>query len=78
MWIFCVVATQGCGSVLQRLLSTRPGQCTLRVSGVPLKRVEKFEYLGVIFTSDGRRDIELDTRIAAIGAVMRQLQRSCC
>ncbi|CAM1293788.1 Uncharacterised protein r2_g303 [Pycnogonum litorale] len=58
------------------LLSRRPGQCTLHVSGVPLKQVEKFKYLGVVFTSDGRQDIELDTRIAAAGAVMRQLQRS--
>ncbi|CAM1303861.1 Uncharacterised protein r2_g1371 [Pycnogonum litorale] len=58
------------------LLSRRPGQCTLQVSGVPLKRVEKFVYLGVAFTSDGRLDIELDTRIAAAWAVMRQLQRS--
>ncbi|CAM1312533.1 Uncharacterised protein r2_g2296 [Pycnogonum litorale] len=58
------------------LLSRRPGQCTLRVSGVPLKQLEKFEYLGVVFTSDGRRDIELDTRMSAAGAIMRQLQRS--
>ncbi|CAM1332352.1 Uncharacterised protein r2_g4147 [Pycnogonum litorale] len=58
------------------LLSRRPGQCTLHVSGVPLKRVEKSKYLGVVFTSDGKQDIELDTRIAAAGVVMRQLQRS--
>ncbi|CAM1310133.1 Uncharacterised protein r2_g2038 [Pycnogonum litorale] len=58
------------------LLSRRPGQCTLQVSGVPLKQVEKFKYLGVVFKSDGRQDIELDTRIAAAGAVKRQLQRS--
>ncbi|CAM1326521.1 Uncharacterised protein r2_g3556 [Pycnogonum litorale] len=58
------------------LLSRRPGQCTLHVSGVPLKRVEKFKYLGVVFTNDGRQDIELDARIAAAEAVMRQLQRS--
>ncbi|CAM1303009.1 Uncharacterised protein r2_g1299 [Pycnogonum litorale] len=58
------------------LLSRRPGQCHLHVSGVPLKRMEKFKYLGVVFKSDGRRDIELDTRIAAAGVVMRQLQRS--
>ncbi|CAM1306692.1 Uncharacterised protein r2_g1655 [Pycnogonum litorale] len=59
------------------LLSRRPGQCTQHVSGIPPKRVEKFEYLGVaVFTSDGRRGIELDTRIAAAGAVMHQLQRS--
>ncbi|CAM1310869.1 Uncharacterised protein r2_g2116 [Pycnogonum litorale] len=58
------------------LLSRRPGQCALHVSEVPPKRVEKFEYLGVVFTSDGGHDVELDTRIAAAGAVMRQLQRS--
>ncbi|CAM1329864.1 Uncharacterised protein r2_g3900 [Pycnogonum litorale] len=58
------------------LLSRRPGQCTLYVSGVPLKQVEKFKYRGVVFTNDGRQDIELDTRIAAAGAVIRQLQRS--
>ncbi|CAM1320037.1 Uncharacterised protein r2_g2845 [Pycnogonum litorale] len=58
------------------LLSRRPGQCTLRVSGVPLKQMEKFKYLGVVFTSDGRQDIELDIRIAAAGAVMCQLRRS--
>ncbi|CAM1303604.1 Uncharacterised protein r2_g1338 [Pycnogonum litorale] len=59
------------------LLSRRPRQYALHVNGVSLKQVEKFEYLGVVvFTSDGRRDIELDTRIAAAGPVMRQLQRS--
>ncbi|CAM1299744.1 Uncharacterised protein r2_g968 [Pycnogonum litorale] len=58
------------------LLSRRPGQCTLHVSGVSLNQVDKFKYLGVVFTSDGRQDIELNTRIAAAGAVMRQLQRS--
>ncbi|CAM1154043.1 Uncharacterised protein r2_g766 [Pycnogonum litorale] len=58
------------------LLSRRPGQCILHVDGVPRKRVEKFEYLGVVFTSDSRQDIELDTIIAAAEALMRQLQRS--
>ncbi|CAM1296041.1 Uncharacterised protein r2_g532 [Pycnogonum litorale] len=66
------------------LLSRRPMQCTLHVSGVPLKQVETFKYLGVVFTSDGRRDIELDTRIAAAGAVIqckrqaRRFQISIC
>ncbi|CAM1296180.1 Uncharacterised protein r2_g546 [Pycnogonum litorale] len=57
------------------LLSRRPGRCAMHVNGVPLERVEKFKYLGVVFTSDGRRDIKLDSRIAAAGAVLRQLQR---
>ena len=40
-------------------LSRKPDQCSLQVSGVSLKQVEKFKYLGVAFTSDGRQDEEL-------------------
>ena len=31
-------------------------QCSLRVGGVSLKQVEKFTYLGVVFTSDGGQE----------------------
>ena len=41
-----------------------------------LKQVEKFKYLGVAFTSDGRQDEELDTRIGKASAVMRALHYS--
>ena len=41
--------------------------------GVALKQVKKFKYLGVVFTSDGRQDEELDTRIGKGSAVMRAL-----
>ena len=41
-------------------LSRNPDQCVLQVNGATLKQVEKFEYLGVAFTSDGRQDEELD------------------
>ena len=41
-----------------------------------LKRAEKFKYLGVAFTSDGRQDEELDTRIGKASAVMRALHYS--
>jgi len=58
------------------VLSRRPARCDLRLSGSTLKQVDTFKYLGVAFTSDGRLDTELNTRIAAAGAVMRQLQRS--
>jgi len=58
------------------VLSRRPARCDLRLSGSTLKQVDSFKYLGVAFTSDGRLDTELNTRIAAAGAVMRQLQRS--
>ena len=41
-------------------LSRNPVQCFLQVKGVSLKQVEKFKYLRVAFTSDGRQDKELD------------------
>ena len=37
-------------------------QCFLYVGGVPLKQSEKFEYLGISFTSDGRQNSELSMR----------------
>ena len=43
----------------------------LQVNGATLKQVEKFKYLGVVFTSDGRKDKEFDTRIGKTSAVMR-------
>ena len=43
---------------------------------MPLKQSEKFKYLGVSFTSDGRQNSELDIRIGKASAVMRQLKRS--
>ena len=35
---------------------SHPVQCSLQVGGVSLKKVEKFKYLEVTFTSDGRQD----------------------
>ena len=52
-------------------LSRNPGQCILQVNGATLKQVEKFKYLKVAFTSDGRQGEELDTRICKSSAVMR-------
>ena len=57
-------------------LSRNPGQCSLQVRGTALKQVEKFKYLGVVFTSDGKQNEELDIRIGKASAVMRELQRS--
>ena len=42
-------------------LSRNLDQCVLQVNGVTLKQVEKFKYLGVAFTIDGRQDEELGT-----------------
>ena len=57
-------------------LSRNPDQCVLQENGATLKQVEKFKYLGVAFTSDGRQDEELDTRIGKASAVMRALHYS--
>ena len=57
-------------------LSRNPDQRVLQVNGATLKQVEKFKYLGVAFTSDGRQDEELDTRIGKASAVMRALHYS--
>ena len=46
------------------------------MNGATLKQVEKLKYLGVAFTSDGRQDEELDTRIGKASAVMRALHYS--
>ncbi|TWW67270.1 hypothetical protein D4764_02G0003110 [Takifugu flavidus] len=41
-----------------------------------LPQVEEFKYLGVLFTSEGRMEQEIDRRIGAASAVMRTLHRS--
>ena len=57
-------------------LSRNPDQCVLPVNGATLKQVEKFKYLGVAFTSDGRQDEELDTRIGKASVIIRALHYS--
>ena len=41
-----------------------------------LQQVEKFNYLAVVFTSDGKRSEEIDARIGEAIAVLRELYRS--
>ena len=57
-------------------VSRQPVQCSIQTNGEILKQTEKFKYLGVTFSSDGRQDSELDIRIGKASAVMRQLNRS--
>ena len=57
-------------------LSRMPRKCNVQVAGRTLKQVEKFKYLGIVFTSDGKQDEELDIRTGKASAVMRALQRS--
>jgi hypothetical protein len=58
------------------VVSRAPSQCTLHVSGVPLQQVEKFKYLGFTFTSDGKFDTEINSRIGKAGVVLRELYRT--
>ena len=57
-------------------LTRQAKQCFFQINEVPLKQSEKFKYLGVSFTSDGRQNSELDIRIGKASAVMRLLHRS--
>ena len=57
-------------------LSRDPDQCVLQVNGATLKQVEKFKYLGFAFTSGGRQDEALVTRIGKASVVMRALHYS--
>jgi len=56
-------------------LSTNSRQCIRQVSGNTLQQV-KFKYLEVVFTSDGRRSEEIDTRNGKGNAFLRELYRS--
>ena len=57
-------------------LLRHPVQCSFQTNEVTFQQTEKFKYLGVTFSRDGRQDNELDTRIGKANAVMRQLCRS--
>ncbi|KAK3569488.1 hypothetical protein QTP86_031417, partial [Hemibagrus guttatus] len=58
------------------VLDLKKVACTLQVGGEVLPQVEEFKYLGVLFTSEGRMDREIDRRIGAAGSVMRSMYRS--
>ncbi|KAK3521467.1 hypothetical protein QTP70_005775 [Hemibagrus guttatus] len=47
--------------------------CTLQAGGEVLPQVEEFKYLGVLFMSEGRMDLEIDRWIGAAAAVMRSM-----
>ncbi len=58
------------------VLSRKRVAFPLQVGGVLLPQVEEFKYLGVLFTSEGRMEREIDRRIGAASAVMRSMYRS--
>ncbi|XP_058625585.1 uncharacterized protein LOC131536570 [Onychostoma macrolepis] len=50
--------------------------CPLQVGGEFLPQVEQFKYLGVLFTSEGRMEREIDRWIGAAAAAMWSMYRS--
>ena len=58
------------------VLNRKRVECTLRDGDEILPQVEEFKYLGVLFTSEGRMEWEIDRRIGAASAVMRTLHGS--
>ncbi|KAK3547532.1 hypothetical protein QTP86_021516, partial [Hemibagrus guttatus] len=58
------------------VLDRKKVACTLQVGGEVLPQVEEFKYLGVLFTSEGRMDCEIDRQIGAAAAVMWSMYRS--
>ncbi|KAK3507833.1 hypothetical protein QTP70_001201 [Hemibagrus guttatus] len=58
------------------VLDQKKVACTLQVGGEVLPQVEEFKYLGVLFTSEGRMDREIDRRSGAAASVMRFMYRS--
>ncbi|TWW68233.1 hypothetical protein D4764_19G0000310 [Takifugu flavidus] len=57
------------------VLNRKKVECLLWVKEEILPQVQEFKYLGVLFTSEGRLEQEIDRRIA-VSAVMRSLHRS--
>ncbi|TWW64140.1 hypothetical protein D4764_03G0011480 [Takifugu flavidus] len=58
------------------VLAWKKVECLLQVGEEVLPQVEEFKYLGILFTSEGRMEREIDRRIAAASAVMQALNRS--
>ncbi|TWW81097.1 hypothetical protein D4764_01G0009120 [Takifugu flavidus] len=58
------------------VLNRKKVECLLRVKEEILPQVEEFKYPGVLFTSEGRMEQEIDRQIGAASAVMRTLHRS--
>ena len=56
-------------------LSRKWVQCPLQVGHEILPQVEEFKYLGFLFTSEGRMEREIDSRIGVASAVLRALHR---
>ena len=58
------------------VLSWKRVDCPLLVWGESLPQLEEFKYLGVLFTSEGKMEREIDRWIGAASAVMWTLKWS--
>ena len=58
------------------VLDRKKVACSLQAGRELLPQVERFKYLGVLFTSEGRMERETDRWISAAAAVMWLLYRS--
>ncbi|TWW75399.1 hypothetical protein D4764_13G0000610 [Takifugu flavidus] len=58
------------------VLAWKKVECLLRVWEEVLPQVEKFKYLGILFTSEGRMEREINRWIGAASAVVWVLNRS--
>ena len=58
------------------VLCRKTVECSLRVGSELLPQAKEFKYLGVLFTSEGKMEREMDRRIGAASAVMRALYQS--
>ncbi|TWW77601.1 hypothetical protein D4764_12G0009910 [Takifugu flavidus] len=58
------------------VLNRKKVECLLRVKEEILPQVEEFKYLGVLFTSEGRMEREINRRIGAASGVMWTLHWS--
>ena len=56
------------------VLSRKRVERSLWVGNEILPQVEEFKYLGVLFTSEGRMEREIDGRIGGASAVLRALR----
>ncbi|KAF7642469.1 hypothetical protein LDENG_00257460 [Lucifuga dentata] len=55
------------------VLCRKKVDCSLQVRGKSLPQTEEFKYLGVLFTSEGRMEREIDRRIGAASKVLQML-----
>ncbi|VDP08943.1 unnamed protein product [Soboliphyme baturini] len=56
-----------------QLLSRSPARCSLQINGEAMKQ---FKYLGIVFTSDGKLEEEINQRIGVASGVLREPARS--